>query len=289
MHCVDVLALLRVLLCVLQWVAVGVVTALDRHITDIIRFVFIATNNNVTNSAPSLLHHPPLHNQPPNAQARGVLELVEEIMQSPLVLPPTPPVSPELADLLQAMMAKDPTARCSLKDVMHHPWVTMGGETTLLCLEVRACHVVGKRQNQYPVDGCLLLLLLCTCVAAPSALFVATWLLIWACRLRTLPSGVVLLSRCLTRCHGDPPQEASVVAPRASVTDAERQTAVKHAGITEWMMPVLDRATYAAGEWLVRQGDELSQVFYIEAGEVELVREASHTLDDLDTVVRGWC
>lgn len=86
-----------------------------------------------------------------------------------------------------------------------------------------------------------------------------------------------------------------MVAPRASVTDAERQTAVKHTGITEWMMPVLDRATYAPGEWLVRQGDELSQVFYIESGEVELVREASPTLDDLDNVVRcadvvlKWC
>lgn len=70
-------------------------------------------------------------------QARGVLELVEEIMQAPLKLPTTPDISPPLRDLLLGMMAKDPVKRLSLREVMHHPWVTLGGDKPLLCLEVR--------------------------------------------------------------------------------------------------------------------------------------------------------
>ncbi len=105
----------------------------------------------------------------------------------------------------------------------------------------------------------------------------------------TPPSHPLTLPSRPTQPTHPPPhkQEASHAAPRASVTDKERQHAITHTGITEWMMPVLDRQTYPPGTWLVRQGDPLTQVFYIEEGEVELVREAGMLDDDVDIVVWG--
>lgn len=65
------------------------------------------------------------------------MRMYDEIREAPLSFPRGVAVSPLLAQLLYAMLAKDPTARPSMPDIMCHPWVTHNGAHPMHCLQAQ--------------------------------------------------------------------------------------------------------------------------------------------------------
>ncbi|KAH9089418.1 hypothetical protein LEN26_019201 [Aphanomyces euteiches] len=61
-------------------------------------------------------------------QADSILALFDLIAQVPVVFPAS--LSPDLRDLLERMLTKDPKARISLEDVLRHPWLSAGATKT---------------------------------------------------------------------------------------------------------------------------------------------------------------
>ena len=64
------------------------------------------------------------------------MRLYDEIREAPLRIPRDASVSPALAQLLFAMLAKDPVQRPSMAQIMAHPWVTHSGAAPMRCLQV---------------------------------------------------------------------------------------------------------------------------------------------------------
>ena len=64
------------------------------------------------------------------------MQLYDEIRDAPLRFPRRVAVSPALAELLFALLAKDPAQRPSMPQIMAHPWVTHGGAAPMRCLQV---------------------------------------------------------------------------------------------------------------------------------------------------------
>lgn len=50
-------------------------------------------------------------------------QVMDAVLNNPLVLPPTPIVSKRIAHLLRGMLNKDMTKRFSLKDILNHEWL----------------------------------------------------------------------------------------------------------------------------------------------------------------------
>ena len=65
-----------------------------------------------------------------------MMRLYDEIRDAPLRFPRSTPVSPQLAELLYALLAKDPAQRPTMPQIMAHPWVTHGGVAPMRCLQV---------------------------------------------------------------------------------------------------------------------------------------------------------
>ncbi|GFR39852.1 hypothetical protein Agub_g349 [Astrephomene gubernaculifera] len=51
----------------------------------------------------------------------------DNIRSAPLALPPHPPVSPQLADLITRLLNKDPASRLTVQQAVQHPWVSVQG------------------------------------------------------------------------------------------------------------------------------------------------------------------
>lgn len=69
-------------------------------------------------------------------RADAMMRLYDEIRDAPLRFPRSTPVSPQLAELLYALLAKDPAQRPTMPQIMAHPWVTHGGAAPMRCLQV---------------------------------------------------------------------------------------------------------------------------------------------------------
>jgi serine/threonine protein kinase len=69
-------------------------------------------------------------------RADAMMRLYDEIRDAPLRFPRGAAVSPALAELLFALLAKDPAQRPSMPQIMAHPWVTHGGAAPMRCLQV---------------------------------------------------------------------------------------------------------------------------------------------------------
>ncbi len=79
------------------------------------------------------------------------MRLYDEIREAPLRMPQGAAVSPSLAQLLFAMLAKDPVQRPSMAQIMAHPWVTHSGTAPMRCLQVCSCSP-GHAVYAHPVD-----------------------------------------------------------------------------------------------------------------------------------------
>ncbi|XP_055644416.1 probable serine/threonine-protein kinase mkcB isoform X2 [Toxorhynchites rutilus septentrionalis] len=73
--------------------------------------------------------------------ATSVPGVYEKIKNDPLQFPPTSPISPELRDLIETMLDKDPQLRITLPQIKEHCWVTKFG-TQPLPSEEENCRLV---------------------------------------------------------------------------------------------------------------------------------------------------
>ncbi|CAL8468719.1 g8259 [Coccomyxa elongata] len=73
-------------------------------------------------------------------RAEAIMRLYDEIREAPLRMPRGAAVSPALAQLLFAMLAKDPVQRPSMAQIMAHPWVTHSGAAPMRCLQSKAAY-----------------------------------------------------------------------------------------------------------------------------------------------------
>ena len=60
-----------------------------------------------------------------------MLGLYEAVQKAPLAQPQDAPASPQLRDLLDQLLAKDPTARPGLEQIAAHAWVSKGSAAPL--------------------------------------------------------------------------------------------------------------------------------------------------------------
>ncbi len=65
------------------------------------------------------------------------MQLYDTIQHAPLHFPASPPVSPELRDLVTRLLQKDPDSRITMPEIFRHPWVTLGDNLPLQSLQVR--------------------------------------------------------------------------------------------------------------------------------------------------------
>ncbi|CAM0142812.1 hypothetical protein VKS41_002624 [Umbelopsis sp. WA50703] len=70
----------------------------------------------------------------------NVLELFESIRNDPV--PYEPNTNPELVDLLQKMLTKDPEERITVNQIREHPWVTQDGKAPLISVDENCQSVI---------------------------------------------------------------------------------------------------------------------------------------------------
>jgi len=78
----------------------------------------------------------------------NIVALYNKIRIQELTLPDEPNISPEVKDLIQRMLVKDPTHRIKLRDIKTNDWVTGYGLYPMAC-EVENCrHLVEVTENE---------------------------------------------------------------------------------------------------------------------------------------------